>query len=256
MSEPTTFGPKTARRILDSIEGRPATATNQTVGVFVPISTTTFRNTSSETAPAFGCLKVVGAELDSTINRYVLLIDKPDATQGIYVFNGEREVDAGEYGQSSTGIVRAKYVNGNTPAVGQTWGPSSSWEISPSGFAAIQVYGDLEGDTLYGKTQEAQPTSELVLAQAPSGGIPARTLATPGSATCKLLEIATTTGTGYAVGDLINTGVDVIVKNWAFDVAAADGDRVLQISKASSPAYVVGWSCNNAGTPTDIEDEE
>lgn len=96
----------------------------------------------------------------------------------------------------------------------------------------------------------------LVFAQAPSGGIPARTLATPGSAICKLLEIATTAGTGYSIGDLINTGVDVTVENWAFDIAAAAGDRVLQISKASSPAFVVGWSCNNVGTTTDIKDKE
>lgn len=86
-------------------------------------------------------------------------------------------------------------------------------------------------------TADAPP--QLTFAQAPSGGVPARSGATPGSATCELLEL-------NGSGDFEETGVTLTVLNWVFDIAASSGDRILQISSATEPSFVVGWSCTNA----------
>ena len=94
--------------------------------------------------------------------------------------------------------------------------------------------------------------SKVSLAQAPSGGIPARSGKTPGSAICTQVIVAPTAGTGYAIGDLVKTAKTFTVKNWTFDVAASAGDRVCQVEGHRDNAMVVGWSCVNAGTASDI----
>lgn len=96
-------------------------------------------------------------------------------------------------------------------------------------------------------------SSKVKLAQAPSGGIPARTNQTPGSATCDAVVVADADGAGYFAGDLVKTGDQYTIKNWTFDVAGALGDRIIQVEGHFHGAFVVGWSCTNNATAGDIE---
>ena len=93
----------------------------------------------------------------------------------------------------------------------------------------------------------------LAFVMAPSGGIPARVLATPGKADCDIVVIAEEAGTGYAAGDFVKLSDQIEVRNWTFDIAAEEGDRVLQVEGYFDGAFVVGWSCTNAGNTNDIK---
>ncbi len=94
--------------------------------------------------------------------------------------------------------------------------------------------------------------SGLKLAQALVGGIPARVGITPGSATCTAVIIAPTSGTGYAIGDLVKTAKTFSVLNWDFTAQAIDGDRVFQVDKHADNALIVSASCLNEADAADI----
>ena len=101
-----------------------------------------------------------------------------------------------------------------------------------------------------------QETSDngLKWVQAPVGGIPAATGASPSTAkTCDILIRATTNGTGYVIGDLIKTGATVDVVNYYLDVAASEGDRRCRVSSHTTGSEVEGWSCTNDNDPADIK---
>lgn len=162
----TTFGPQTARTIYDRVIANPPRGT-ATPGMQMPTvdpgAPIRFRNGSNETVPAFACMKVTGAELDTNTNRYVVIVSKPDGTGGDFRFNGPYEVEAGGYGSCYLGIVKAAYVTGNTPTLGQYWGPVDTWEVEPSGTPAIRVLGDLENDQLFGMALDGDPVTVKVV---------------------------------------------------------------------------------------------
>jgi hypothetical protein len=94
--------------------------------------------------------------------------------------------------------------------------------------------------------------SRVRLAQAPSGGIPARTGITPGSATCTQVIIAPEPGTGFLAGDLVKTSHTFTVLNWDFVIHGADGDRIVQVSNHSNDSFLIGASCTNEEDPANI----
>lgn len=88
-----------------------------------------FRNASSETVPAFGCIKVTGVTFAG--ERYCLTGDKPDGTAGVFVFNSIEPVPAGENGVCFAGpICRALVAadSANTLFNGECIGPDG-WEL-------------------------------------------------------------------------------------------------------------------------------
>jgi len=104
---------------------------------------------------------------------------------------------------------------------------------------------DLKGDQIgfldskYGSAPSPGKVGfEVVLAQAPEGGIPARVGITPGSAACTEVIVAPLGGTGFSAGDLVKTDKTFTVLNWDFQIHAADGDRVFQVSKTEDHAQM------------------
>ena len=95
--------------------------------------------------------------------------------------------------------------------------------------------------------------SRVRLAQAPSGGIPARVNQTPGSATCTQVIIAPLSGTGFSAGDLVKTALTFTVLNWDLTKHAEDGDRIIQVSSHSDGAFLIGASCFNEEDPDEIK---
>lgn len=163
MTQPTAYGPKTAQEILDSHRSRKQRGSNLSTLADVPRTAILFRNDSNETVPAYGCMRVIGAEVDPVTDRYVVVIAKPNGDGAPFIFNGPREVATTAYGQGYSEIVRAAYVSGNTPAFGQYWGPKASWEIEQTGRPAVLVYGDLENGFLFGMSLKGQSVTIKVV---------------------------------------------------------------------------------------------
>ncbi len=103
-----------------------------------------------------------------------------------------------------------------------------------------------------GKEVRDDGHSRVRLAQAPVDGIPARSGATPGTATCTQIIIAPLAGSGFSAGDLVKTTHTFTVTNWDLSIHGADGDRVIQVSGHSDKAMLIGSSCDNEGDPADI----
>ncbi len=88
-----------------------------------------FRNVSSETVPAFGCIKVTGVTFAG--ERYCLTGDKPDGNAGVFVFNSIEPVPAGENGVCFVGpICRAAVASDSANVLynGECIGPDG-WEL-------------------------------------------------------------------------------------------------------------------------------
>jgi len=100
-------------------------------------------------------------------------------------------------------------------------------------------------------TATQQPTKYWV--QAPAAGVPAATLASPGTATCDVLVRAQGSGTGYVADDLVKTGETVEILNYYFDIAGEDGDNRVSVTGHFDKAEVIGWSCTNEGSRSDIK---
>lgn len=118
-----------------------------------------FKNDSGEAVPAYACMKVTGAEEGGVTGAYYVVIDKPDSTGGPFLFNGPLEVGTGKFGQAHSGIVRAAYNTG-TPAVGEIWGPKSTWTLQAAGDPALEIYGEINAadDIVYGSMTFQSPT--------------------------------------------------------------------------------------------------
>src|SRR5947209_15671869 len=90
-----------------------------------PINTArplSFLNSSGETAPAFGLLRINSIQLKNGQVQYV--IGKPTTTfWGLYLVNGAIDVPDGKPGMCTLdGPCQAIYDSG-TPAIIETWGP-------------------------------------------------------------------------------------------------------------------------------------
>lgn len=99
--------------------------------------------------------------------------------------------------------------------------------------------------------------SRLILAQAPEGGVPARSGATPGEASVDEVVRATESGIGYAAGDLVKTGRTFTAVNWTHSVLGDAGDRIIHVQGHFDGAYVLGADqCDNNGDPADIKTQQ
>lgn len=117
---------------------------NQVEPLGIPVA---FRNDSGETIPPYGIIKITNTVKQNGI--YLLKGEKPDAwgSQYSHYVNGPAEVADGDEGRCyvPTSPVWAAYDTGDTPAVGEPWGPTSgSWELSQDvgGFEVISSETD------------------------------------------------------------------------------------------------------------------
>jgi len=172
------LGDRTARRVVELVNAADGTQANITRrrDNLVPGSLT-YRNDSGEAVPAYGCMRLTGAEEDPNTGRQVVVIQKPNSTGGVFVFNGSRETASGEYGTAYTGVVRAAFASG-TPAAGETWGPLSAWTIVSNGFPAVLTYGAISTDLLYGKTLDVSSAAFPISLTQTGGAVGSPTVAT------------------------------------------------------------------------------
>jgi len=183
-----------------------------------------FRNDYTETVPPYGCVQVTGAELSPITDNYIVLVDRPDGTQGShYLINGPAEVEAGDYGQGfASGVLRV-LVDSSTVELNAMWGPKEdSFMVSDEPTdPLIVVFGQIEEspnpNLIYG-LYSTDARSRLF--KAPIGGLPARNGLNPGTAECTLLRRETT------MNELIETTTMFDVYNWATVIVCAEGERL------------------------------
>ncbi len=132
-----------------------------------------------------------------------------------------------------------------------------SYKLGPNAAKKLgRLLGGMDGGNRHSPSSRFSPNdssfSRVRLAQAPSGGIPARVGATPGAAVCTQVIVAPLAGSGFSVGDLVKTAKTFTVINWDTVAHGEDGDRIIQVSSHSDNAQLIGSSCVNEGTPSNI----
>jgi hypothetical protein len=107
-----------------------------------------YKNNSGETVPAYGVIKITGTSQNAA-GVYIFTGDKPDTwgSQYRHYVNGPIDIADGDGGVCyvPTSPVWAKYDTGDTPAVGEAWGPTDdSWELSQhvGGFEILSAEPD------------------------------------------------------------------------------------------------------------------
>ena len=172
------LGDRTARRVVELVNEADGTAANiRRRRDQILQDNLVFRNDSAEIVPAYGCLRITGAEEDPNTENYVVIAQKPNSTGGVFVFNGSAEVEVGGFGLAYTGVVRAAFASG-TPAAGETWGPLSAWTIVSNGFPAVLTYGAISTDLLYGKTLDVSSAAFPISLTQTGGAVGSPTVAT------------------------------------------------------------------------------
>jgi hypothetical protein len=97
-------------------------------------------NSSGEEVPAFACMQIVDTEIIDEVTY--LKIDKPDSTDGSYIFNNAATIEIDGRGIGYTwGIVRMLGSGAAVPLSGYS-ATVGSWEISPDDSGPFVVYGD------------------------------------------------------------------------------------------------------------------
>lgn len=96
-------------------------------GSFRDVRQVRFRNDYSGEAPAYGVLRVTGAEVLQGINT--IKVDRPDSSFArLYLVNGPNPVQSGKFGWG-TWLWHADWVlydDADTPAFGESWGPQNA----------------------------------------------------------------------------------------------------------------------------------
>lgn len=190
-----------------------------------PSSRYVFKNVSGETAPARACMRVTDViDIGNTVG---FEIDKPDGTQGLFVFNGPKDVADDGFGTCYGGpIVTALYDTG-TPANGDVYG-ADGWELSTSGTneVAINVLGisNSTDKLLIGKIEGDAVAVYLCTANADFGTGDG---SFSGTVTTKLL------GTGNASGTISIGNTGNIFEGTSGDncIVIGDGDGFYLIQK-------------------------
>ncbi len=132
-------------------------------GGMIPPARVRFKNTSSETVPARGVMRVVAG---GASDRFIS-IDKPNTSfNRLYLVNGGRDIRAGKMGWATYLTSQSfnfdggyvLYDTGNTPAYGESWGPQDgTWTIKKYRY----------GFTIMGGNTGSGATSRTVAVQEP-----------------------------------------------------------------------------------------
>ena len=142
------------------------------------------KNTSGETAIPFACMQIVGVYQDG--KRNFLEVDKPRdiiSKDGHYVFNGFHEIEDGKFGSAFADAVVRVASDETVFNSGDGFGPiKNSWKVEKGGDLLIAAGIDEVRDNVI-KFLNHRPYHAYLL-QTPTGGIPARSGTTAGSADC------------------------------------------------------------------------
>lgn len=185
------FTPQTAQQIIADLKLLKS-AVFGSGGMFTPrfpAPKIYVRNVSGEEIPAYACMQSTGTQ--SYDGRTYIEVDKPadvSGEAGGYLFNGPRAIATGSNGVAFAGPHVQALGDGSTATAGKRWGPQQdSWEVaeSPLGFLICVGDDDVATDVVrfiysYG--------FGVVHFQSPSGGIPAFSSSTMGSASCDIYE--------------------------------------------------------------------
>lgn len=126
-----------------------------------------FRNDNAGTVPAHAVMRVTGmVQVDGAF--YAFTTNKPDTTfYRLYLVNGSEDVPTGVYGWGTWlwhgGTVL--YDTGNTPAIGEEWGPQNDeWSIKKYRYG-FSIFGGNSGSGSTAKTYAVQTTVSVVYGQ-------------------------------------------------------------------------------------------
>lgn len=96
-----------------------------------------FNNASGETVPARAVMRVT--DVVEIAGRDGFEIDKPDGTNGLFVFNGRSSVANGDNGVCYVGPTALIGYDSGTPANGDVYGVSG-WTASASGGSEVSIF--------------------------------------------------------------------------------------------------------------------
>lgn len=121
-----------------------------------------FNNASGETAPARAVMQVTG--VTTIAGRDGFTIDKPDGSEGLFVFNGYHSVANGDNGVCYVGPTVLAATDAS--AANGTWLGVTDWELSADGDRVLTAisYGPIDADSaLVRIIQEQGGLFEIVL---------------------------------------------------------------------------------------------
>lgn len=167
-------------------------------------------NTTAEEIPAYGCMQCTGTEVIG--NRTYIQVSKPaDSTgeAGGFLFNSPRAIPADGNGVAFAGPHVRAMGDGSTATAGDRWAPQASdWEIAPNADGFLICVGDDDVETDVVRCIYSYGQLGIVHFRSTSGGIPARSTLTMGSASCDIY-------TSSSAGVLSDSGTNETVYNMA-----------------------------------------
>lgn len=184
-----------------------------------------FRNDSGETIPPCAIMRCTGTELDDD-NNLVYVMNKPATTEWKmpWYVNLGVEVEDDDYGWSATfrsEMGQGYYLSG-TIVVGDSWGPKGGqWNLERY-YPGFVIRGKEADGLVYVNQREPR----MLLAQADSGGISARSSTTLGSdsgVTILYQNSTTITATTFSGVTVYNEADAAVAANAYLQIADIDG---------------------------------
>lgn len=243
MAEIGAYSPETARMVLEVVKYLKASgfvlASGQKPPIAPDIRTPIYvRNDSGSTIPPYGCMQAIGTVEYGGQN--LLTVDIPADTTGDagpFLFNSHHEIPDGEMG-IATNDVCVRAISADTDA-GTLLAPTTSdFELEESSTGGFICVGsdDIAIDTV--RIVRAGGGGGGLVAKTPSGGIPAISGTTPGSATCDRWEI-------NAAGTFVDTTENVTIYN-VFSSSIAGATYIT--AKSVAGKWIVDAEDCDAGT--------
>jgi len=197
------------------------------------------KNTSGIIIPAWGCVQATGTTESG--NQNYVEVDQPadvDGTAGGYLFNSFAPVEIDGFGIAFDGPLVRVLGNGTTATAGAKWTPViDSFSIAPSAAGILTMIGndDIETNVVKVFTAIGGGGGRVVHARTKSGGIPARSVATMGSANCDIW-------TSSSAGVLSDSNTDATIYNMAAS-AVAGTTQILASRNAAGLLVVIVEDC-------------
>ncbi|MEL6104803.1 MAG: hypothetical protein AAFU85_02145 [Planctomycetota bacterium] len=207
-----------------------------------------FQNVSGEKIPPFGCIQVTDTKVE--FERTLYIGDKPSdewGIEGMYVFNGPREVEADGFGSGSPDLdARAITKHSNITAGARMRPEQGTWKLYESAGGLYQCVGeDAIGEVVGDGTekivriQRAWPEF-IRWFQSPSGGIPVRSGTALGNAVCTAYELTgSSSATLSALTDSDAAAITDTVHNAAENEAV--GNSVFIQATLIDGRWVANW---------------
>jgi len=200
-----------------------------------PQSAMIVENTTTEIIPAYAVMQP--HDLTDQNGRAVIHVKKWDGHYpGPFLFNSSNAIPVDGNGMAQSGPrFRCLYVSGYDPEAGDFAGPvSGQWYLNEN-VPLMTVFGVIDSTARHlVAIMEVPPVINIA---APSGGIPAASGYTAGTASCKLLR--------NSAGVAKDTGKTLTVLNWANSIVCANGYRRGKASPAEMTWEIISEDCSD-----------